>query len=223
MPLISTKGIAALVPEAWRRILTVRFDKSRIQTIENIIEFIETRAAYVAQTSLYGYLKARMGTRYTDFFQDDGFTPSINNAKWRLYGACLTELSVFAAATAGAAGGLDDQGMEALARHCFDRAIQNTFIEEGAEGNQGDVRKAFEHHLAQTVWPEAAKGENSFSLSPVVLLESAPIATDLKQHDVEIVTNSIRFRWRDVRSQLRRRIDDDAVIADWLALQQLRS
>ena len=56
-----------------RRVFGIRFDKSPIQTVEALTDFVETRAAYVAQTSLYGYLKTRMGTRYPHMFRDEVF------------------------------------------------------------------------------------------------------------------------------------------------------
>ena len=46
------------------------------------------------------------------------------------------------------------------------------------------------------------------------------IADELKEQDGEIVTNSIRFRWRDVREQLRKRIDRDAICAEWRAVER---
>ena len=36
-----------------------------------------------------------------------------------------------------------------------------------------------------------------------------------KKEDEEIVTNSIRFRWRDIREQLRTRIDRDTICEGW--------
>ena len=101
--------IIASVPSRWRRIFAIRFDKSRIQTVDSLVEFVQTRAAYVAQTSLYGYLKTRMGTRFRQIFEDEEFLPSINNSKWRTYAACLSDLAVFTTATAGIENGLSDR------------------------------------------------------------------------------------------------------------------
>ena len=102
MTFLANFRMAEIVPRNWRRIFGVRFDKSPIQTLDSLVEFIQSRAAYVAQTALYGYLKTRMGTRFRVIFEDDEFAPSINNAKWSTYGACLSDLTVFAAATVGA-------------------------------------------------------------------------------------------------------------------------
>ena len=93
---LSASSIGASLVGNFRRIFGIRFDKSAIQNFDSLTEFVQTRSAYVAQTSLYGYLKTRMGTRFRQVFEDDKFLPSINLAKWQTYGACLSDLTVFA-------------------------------------------------------------------------------------------------------------------------------
>jgi len=216
----SVSRFAVLIPGNWRRTFGIRFDRSAIQNIDNLVEFIQTRSAYVAQTSLYGYLKTRMGTRFRQVFEDDKFLPSINKAKWRTYGACLSDLTVFAAALTGTENRLGKNEISDLARKCFATAVQQTFDDAEANEVRAEVVERFEARLEQTHWPNAAIGETAFTSSPIVLLEAAPIADELKERDVEIVTNSIRFRWRDVREQLRKRIDRDAICAEWQAVER---
>jgi hypothetical protein len=213
----SVSRVAAIIPVNWRQIFGIRFDKSAVQNVDQLAEFIQTRSAYVAQTSLFGYLKTRMGTRYRQVFEDDKFLPSINNAKWRTYGACLSDLTVFAAAITGAENRLGTNEISSLARKCFEAAIQQTYNDAEAGEVRAEIVESFEARIKQTHWPNAAIGENAFTSSPKVLLDSAPIADELKERDVEIVTNSIRFRWRDVREQLRKRINRDAICAEWRA------
>jgi len=209
--------IAKMIPENWRRIYGIRFDKSPIQDVDSLVQFIQTRSAYVAQTSLYGYLKTRMGTRFRQIFEDDKFLPSINKSKWQTYGACLSDLTVFAAAITGAGNRLGENEISDLARKCFEAAVRQTFDDAEAGEVRAEIVERFEARIKQTHWPNAAVGEYAFTSSPEVLLDSAPIADELKEQDVEIVTNSIRFRWRDVREQLRKRIDREAICAEWRA------
>jgi len=216
----SVSRFAVLIPGNWRRTFGIRFDRSAIQNIDSLVEFIQTRSAYVAQTSLYGYLKTRMGTRFRQVFEDDKFLPSINKAKWRTYGACLSDLTVFAAALTGTENRLGKNEISDLARKCFATAVQQTFDDAEANEVRAEVVERFEARLEQTHWPNAAIGETAFTSSPIVLLEAAPIADELKERDVEIVTNSIRYRWRDVREQLRKRIDRDAICAEWQAVER---
>jgi hypothetical protein len=215
--------IIASVPSKWRQIFAIRFDNSRIQTVDSLVEFVQTRAAYVAQTSLYGYLKTRMGTRFRQIFEDEEFLPSINSAKWRTYAACLSDLSIFATATAGIENGLSDREITDLARYCFQTAMRQTFDDAEAGKMRDEIAARFDKRIDSVTWHDAAAGENAFTSSPLELINSAPIAEEFKQLDREIVTNSIRFRWRDVREQLRRRIEREAICADWRSIQRLNA
>ena len=221
MMIFRLSRIVALVPSKWRRIFAIRFDKSPIQTVDGLVEFVQTRAAYVAQTSLYGYLKTRMGTRFRQIFEDEKFLPSINNAKWRTYAACLSDLSIFATATAGIENGLSDREITDLARYCFETAVRQTFDDAEAGRIRDEIAARFDERISSVVWHDAAAGEKAFTSSPLELINSAPIAEEFKQLDKEIVTNSIRFRWRDVREQLRKRIEREAICADWRSIHQL--
>jgi len=61
----------------------------------------------------------------------------------------------------------------------------------------------------------AAAGEAAFAGSVADLIRFAPVVDEFKMLDGKFVANSIRFRWRDVREQFRRRADAAAIVADW--------
>ena len=52
---------------------------------DGLARFLDTRASYVAQVSLYGYLRTRAGTRYPQLFANDEFAKAIDLAKWQLW------------------------------------------------------------------------------------------------------------------------------------------
>lgn len=194
-----------------------RLRPRRLENVEDLAWFVRTRASHVAQTSLYGYLKTRMGTKFRQFFEDEAFAALIRDAAVRLFVSCAADLAVFAAAVAGRGGRLDDAQMAALARRCFDRALDAGLYQADAAHGSADARLAFDGRTARTNWAAAGQGENAFGDSVERLLAVAPIVDELKALDREIVRNSIRFRWRDVREQLRGRIREDAVCASWRA------
>lgn len=201
--------------DTFRRFLPHRFDSGPISSVNELAGFVETRSAYVAQTSLYGYLKTRMGTRYTELFQDDVFVVSINKAKWEVYGACLSDLTVFSVGFCGGDGRLSDEQCASLAQQMFLDVVGRAFKGEDARGPAQAVRSAFQQRLTMVDWSAAGGGENAFDQSPVELVRAAPVTEQFKTEDREIIMNSIRFRWRDVREQLRKRAAVDAVAEDW--------
>ena len=52
-----------------------------INTKKDLKNFIQERSAHVTQTTLYGYIKTRIGTRYAMMFEDEIFSKSINLAR----------------------------------------------------------------------------------------------------------------------------------------------
>lgn len=211
----SLSKLKEMVPEKIWDSLTIRFRQGPITEVAQLAEFVQTRAAYVAQTSLYGYLKNRMGIKYPEMFADETMAASIDLAKWRTYGSCLADLAIFAGASTGAEGRLEAGESARLAAHCFHTALEASFDEPGAEAMIDQIKTLYAARAGETDWSSAAEGENAFVASPVDLVKHAPIADELKELDVDIVVNSTRFRWRDIRKQLRQRIDPAAVAADW--------
>ena len=203
----SLPGVAAFV-ERFRP----RFERHRLDTPERLAAFLRTRSSYVAQTSLYGYLKTRMGTSYRLYFEDDAFSASIRMAAEKLFLSCLADLTVFAAALCAQDGKLTPEGAAALAARCFRQAAAEGLAEAGAAPPPAEALARFEQRVRAADWAAAAAdGRHAFAGSEADLVRFAPVIDEYKQLDREIVTNSIRFRWRDARDQLRRRLDAPAL------------
>jgi hypothetical protein len=180
---------------------------------QGLCRFLETRASHVAQTSLYGYLRTRAGTRYPELFESEIFIESVNIAKWQMMLACLSDLAVYA-------GGLLAQRSNAPTAQVGEimQAAVGTVLDSiGTPPDAGEPFAAgvarVRARLARTDWRTITDGEAPFCESPAALVEWAPIVDELKQFDTEIVENSVRFRWQEVRRDLRRDLDGDALLA----------
>jgi hypothetical protein len=112
-------------------------------------------------------------------------------------------------------GGLERDATVDLAIHCFRRAVEQTFAADVLATVGAPALVAFEARARLIDWPGSAEGENAFGRSPADLIANAPVIEEFKELDAEIVTNSMRFRWRDVRDQLRRRLSGPGVAEDW--------
>lgn len=198
-----------------KSVFSERFDRGPLVTVHDLVRFVDTRAAYVAQTSLYGYLKTRMGTDFQRHFEDEVFSKVIRTSAVRVYAACLADLAVFAVATTRSGGGLANDECSALARHCYRAALARGLTAPDQAELANDDPQSFDIRVSQLDWDHASEGENAFHGSPAALIAYAPVVPEFKELDGEIVTNSIRFRWRDVRNVGRRRIDGAAVAIDW--------
>lgn len=195
--------------------LTIRRESGPLDSPESLRHFVSTRAAFLSQKTLYGYLKTRMGTRYPTMFEDDVFVASIDLAKLHVYAACLSDLSLYVATCALAGAPVTPEERRGLALACFEQGLADN-VEEAARVagfSAAEAKAAFERRLAFWDWVDGPKGADIFSESPAALVRWAPIAPELKQFDREIVENSIKFKWRDARRDFERRLDAAAVAA----------
>ena len=69
--------------------------KRKIQTLDDLETFIQTKSAWVSQVTLYGYLKTRMGLKQNMMFTDDVFVDSVNKAKWNIFSEAVADLTFF--------------------------------------------------------------------------------------------------------------------------------
>ena len=165
--------------------------------------FLETRASHVAQTSLFGYLRTRAGSTYPELFSNDAFMVAVNIAKWQVWLACLSDLAVFA-------GGLIQQRSNAPASDVGTviRAVVAAVLErigdpEEAGDQFAENARGLLARIEATDWPAVGDDDSPFHESPAALVRWAPIIESLMELDSEIVRNSVRFRWQEVRRDLR--------------------
>ncbi|MCL4801442.1 MAG: hypothetical protein KJ025_17760 [Burkholderiales bacterium] len=212
-PLASMIGTAA----EWLRTVRDHFGRERVRGARiadpaALQEFIASRASYVAQTSLYGYLRTRAGQRSTELFSNDAFVVSINIAKWNLWLACVGDLAIYAGGLLArrAAGRAD---VAPLMESILERLLAATGVPPEAGPEFAELADRVRARVAACDWRTVEDGEGPFVESPAALVRFAPIVDQLKALDEGIVRNSVRFRWQEVRRDLRRGLETDALLA----------
>lgn len=165
-------------------------------------EFLDTRAAHVAQTALYGYLRTRAGTRFPELFADDLFVESINIAKWQVWLACLSDLAVHAGIMLRRQSGAPAPVVARLMQDAVGSILAKTGIPADAGSHFVPGAERVRSRIQLCEWIVTDDDEAAFGQSPAALVQWAPVTDDLKELDEEIVINSVRFRWHEVRREL---------------------
>ena len=184
-----------------------------ILTGDDFGEFLATRASFIAQKTLYGYLKTRMGMQFPKMFEDDVFIESINIAKWNLYAACISDLAIYMAANFYSEQS-DKKPAQKMADFWFHHVIDDRFENGEFKGSTKVFKKEFKERLKDIDWDEASIGEGAFKASPDALIKWAPIDQTLKSFDEPVVRNSIRFQWQAIRREFNKLLDREALRQD---------
>lgn len=189
-----------------------RHTPAPIENAEQLATFIGESSAFVAQTSLYGYIKTRAGLRYFRMFDDRAFTESVDIAKWNIYAVSVGDLALFCGAHVY--GRMPDEAKGGFAAWMED-VVCRALPSPPSESGDDYVRLVDEtqQRLAATEWAEIRDDESPFVRSPTALVYWSPIAEHHKQYDEEIVMNSMSFKWKEIRDQFRRRANVSALVA----------
>ena len=183
-----------------------------VHNAEALRRFLQTRASHIAQMTLYGYLRTRAGTRFPELFENDAFVVSMNIAKWHVWLACVSDLAVHAGTLLRRSGAGSAADIGALMSGLVDEILEETGTPAEAGAEFAGHAQRVQARLALWDWNSALDDEAVFVESPTALVYWAPIVDDLKALDEEIVRNSIRFRWHEVRRDLSHNLDPAAVM-----------
>ena len=176
--------------------------KSKIKTLDELEEFIQTKSAWVSQVTLYSYLKTRMGTRYVLHFDNDEFMKSVNEAKWNIYSVALQDLIFFTFSYLKVNSSYNelDKAKEIFFKILDDEVTNNiplNIIEE--------AKKEFDERLIKIDW-EKYYNDRPFNPSALAMYKWAPIAEELKTLDRKIVLNSVILKWDVIKKEFKDRI-----------------
>ncbi|MEZ0472709.1 hypothetical protein [Luteimonas salinilitoris] len=182
-----------------------------VETPEALRAFLSSRASFIAQTSLYGYLRTRAGQRYPQLFESDELLVSVNIAKWHMWLACLSDIGVYAGGLLAQRTDLPAERIRDLMLSLLDRTLDETGVPAEADAefpaHAGRVRA----RVALTHWHGVEDGDGCFHESPAALVRWAPVVKSFMALDEEIVRNSVRYHWQEVRRELRQYLDAGAI------------
>ena len=176
--------------------------KTKIKTLDELEEFIQTKSAWVSQVTLYSYLKTRMGTRYVLHFDNDEFMKSVNEAKWNIYSVALQDLTFFTFSYLKVNSSYNelDKAKETFLKILDDETTSGmplNIIEES--------KKEFDERLIKIDW-EKYHDDRPFNPSALAMYKWAPIADELKILDRKIVLNSVILKWDVIKKEFKDRI-----------------
>lgn len=186
-----------------------------VKTRQELINFIDSRAAFVSQVTLYTYVKARAGTQYPKLFENADFLTSLKMARWHIYGAAVCDLTLFAAAQLRVHGGLSNDAAEQFAASILDDILPNYPQDDIADDQFAAMCARGKQRAAIADWSDIAVGPAAFQSSSDAVFRWAPIADELKCDDEEILRNSIHLRWIGVRRDLKAVFQHAAIADNW--------
>ena len=177
--------------------------KKKIKNLNDLEEFIQTKSAWVAQVTLYSYLKTRMGTRYVLHFDNDEFMKSVNLAKWNIYAVSLQDLTFYVFSYLKI--NFDFRELE-KSKEIFLNILDDEILNKMPVDIIEEAKKTFSERLDKVNWDNQIN-DYPFNPSALSLYKWAPIADELKTLDRKIVLNSMILKWDIIKKELSERVE----------------
>ena len=161
-----------------------------INSKKDLQKFIQQRSAHVTQTTLYGYLKTRIGVKFTAMVEDDVFSKSINIAKWNIYMTAIADCAFYVFSYLIAEKNLKENDCKEIYLDIIENEKANGLTDEIYQRAKQEFLNRYDKINFNKYYLE-----NPFKESCLALYNWAPIADELKILDKEIVLNSMRLKW----------------------------
>ena len=181
--------------------ITNKFRK--INSLKDLESFIQERSAHVTQTTLYGYIKTRVGSRYAMMFEDEVFSKSINIAKWNIYVSALADCTFYVFSYL-----IDKKNLKQNDTIKVYYSILKNEIQNGLSQKIVDQAKIDFNKREKKINWNNFHSDNPFYISGLALYKWSPIAENLKTLDKEIVLNSIKLKWNLVENEFKELTND---------------
>ena len=170
-----------------------------INSNSDLQKFIQQRSAHVTQNTLYGYLKTRMGHKFTIMVDDEEFSKSINIAKWNIYMVALADCPFYTFSYLMSEKNLKNNDCKEIYLDIIKNEKKNGLSHEIFEKAKSDFLKRYEKINFKNYY-----SQNPFQESCFALYYWSPVVEELKSLDKEIVLNSMKLKWNLVDDEFKK-------------------
>ena len=167
-----------------------------IKSKKDLENFIQEKSAHVTQTTLYGYLKTRIGVKYIAMMEDERFLKSVNIAKWNIYLVALADCAFYVYSYLISKKNLKENDCREIFLNIIEKEKDNGLSNEIFENGKKNFLRRIETVNFYTYY-----SEDPFKHSGEALYYWSPIADELKSLDKKIVLNSISLKWGLMQSE----------------------
>tara|TARA_B110000967_G_C18667119_1_gene451116 strand:+ start:157 stop:786 length:630 start_codon:yes stop_codon:yes gene_type:complete len=169
-----------------------------INSKQDLQKFIQQRSAHVTQNTLYGYLKTRMGHKYTIMVDDEIFSQSINIAKWNIYMIALADCTFYVFSNLMNKKNLKDNDSKEIFLNIIDQEKKNGLSDKIYDRAKENFLKKYDKVDFNKYYLE-----DPFKESCLALYDWSPVSDELKILDKKIVLNSMSLKWNLVMDEFK--------------------
>lgn len=187
--------------------------KPPIDTREKLIEFLDTRSAFLIQKNIFDYARARSGPYFSQIVKEAAFQQSVEVSRWTGY---PTGLAALAEIVRGILFNETDRkplndAVSSAALAAFDKYPAPEAL--GAEVWK-TARETLIERLANIDSHPPKFAKDVILPYAQVLYDSQPIHEELRKNDFEMIRAQLRINLVTMHEEFEKRVNKSALLAD---------
>lgn len=177
-----------------------------IASRDSLKEFMDTRAAFIAQKCVIEFCRVRAGVQWIKLFQEEAFVSALDRSRWVSFGATLAQV------TEMIHGVLREQQTHADARLTtilcsLAEEIVNEHASRSSPPANFDSRamELVKFHLRHAAVGPSKPVRSIPDATSGIVFDSLPLAEIARRHDADYISNNLRMNLVAVHEEFRRR------------------
>jgi hypothetical protein len=187
--------------------------KPPIDTREKLIEFLDSRSAFLIQKNIFDYARARSGPYFSQIIKEQAFKDSVEVSRWTGYPTGLAALAEIVR------GILFDHAERKALNDAVSSAALAAFDKYPAPQALGEetwkkARETLIERLALIDSHPPKFAKDVILPYAQILYDSQPIHEELRKRDFEMIQAQLRINMVAMHDEFSRRVKTAALLAD---------
>jgi hypothetical protein len=172
-------------------------------TLKDLADFLESRAAFVAQKSLAEYSQARANMLFSTLLGEKGFRDSYEEARWRAYPATLSMVAELLAGQLRDRLKMDVKEAERVASDLSSQVISKMRGHGPLSNGEWDAALSdLQKDLARSALAAPVAAHTIAKHRAREAFDALPFHSAIKQHDFTMFRNTLAFHLTEAAAEL---------------------
>jgi hypothetical protein len=186
--------------------------KPKITTWDEVADALDQYGAFVVNRMMYEYSRARAGTMSAALFSEKEFQSVIEVSRWRAFPLGVGHAAEILMGHLRRAAGPDAGALCDKVRAAAEQVMTRYPTPEGFEdGFWTQAREDIGTRLARAAVVPVKPAQDVAIATFPTLFELVPLHETVRQHDYEVILNSLRGMLLNVADELKARVDTVAL------------
>lgn len=183
-----------------------------IDSREGLLDFIETRAAFLIQKNIYDYARARSGPYFKVIVKEEEFRQSVERSRWTSYPLALSAIAEMIYGSLYHAAPVRPALVEGISRATLDVFDRFPVPEVLGEAAWAQARENLKHRITQVGLHPPKLVKDIFLPSARAIYDALPIHEELRKSDFEMIQNQLRINLVTMYDEFEQRADKNAML-----------